>query len=520
MAINTYISSPVSQTITDGVTNKAPSENAVFDALAGKQNALGFTPEDVANKQTDLTASATKYPTVNAVNTGLALKDSHIESAKKNHKFVEETVARVANNTWAYTGTVRNVPGTYATITAARAAASSGDIIQLADGVYNTASEAGGYLIVNDNKRILIRGNAADPTAVVIRQSSAASFCLRFRYSNETKFQDLTVESNQNNPTVTASMDTAASPVTFAFENCIINHTGSTTINTISLIGTPVNNCRFEFKECSLYQNTNATSGVMTSVDISDANSVTYYIPIIVTNCNIYGRVYFTGSSDLNFYDNTFKHVQSTIIFSIGTNTSAPTYLSSHVDLRCNSFEYTSTFTDHAVLLGRGTKDVYFVNNKVIMNSGTNSLSLGVVIKSQPSALGGCIVDGNYIEAPRPLYMKGSLNCYARNNTSISVWGDDTYGFGFELNNPNNPDGAISTIGNVISGNNFIGVVGALGFSTDTAVLAITSAKQCVFRDNIYSVPTGENYINTPATTWSNRYTTWKQDVNSLYFEI
>jgi hypothetical protein len=40
----------------------------------GKQNALGYTPEDVANKQTDLTASATKYPTVNAVNTGLAGK--------------------------------------------------------------------------------------------------------------------------------------------------------------------------------------------------------------------------------------------------------------------------------------------------------------------------------------------------------------------------------------------------------------------------------------------------------------
>lgn len=36
--------------------------------------ALGYTPEDVANKQTDLTASATKYPTVNAVNTGLATK--------------------------------------------------------------------------------------------------------------------------------------------------------------------------------------------------------------------------------------------------------------------------------------------------------------------------------------------------------------------------------------------------------------------------------------------------------------
>lgn len=43
-----------------------------FDTLY--QSTLGYTPENVANKQTDLTASATKYPTVNAVNTGLATK--------------------------------------------------------------------------------------------------------------------------------------------------------------------------------------------------------------------------------------------------------------------------------------------------------------------------------------------------------------------------------------------------------------------------------------------------------------
>jgi hypothetical protein len=42
--------------------------------------ALGFTPENVANKQTDLTASATKYPTVNAVNTGLGAKQDTLVS--------------------------------------------------------------------------------------------------------------------------------------------------------------------------------------------------------------------------------------------------------------------------------------------------------------------------------------------------------------------------------------------------------------------------------------------------------
>lgn len=35
------------------------------------QPSLGYTPEDVANKQSNLSASATKYPTVNAVNAGL-----------------------------------------------------------------------------------------------------------------------------------------------------------------------------------------------------------------------------------------------------------------------------------------------------------------------------------------------------------------------------------------------------------------------------------------------------------------
>lgn len=56
----------------DGVTSSIQTQ------LNGKQASLGYTPENVANKQTDLTASATNYPTVNAVNTGLATKEPTI----------------------------------------------------------------------------------------------------------------------------------------------------------------------------------------------------------------------------------------------------------------------------------------------------------------------------------------------------------------------------------------------------------------------------------------------------------
>lgn len=71
MAIDINI--PIEDAVTGGSLNPVTS-NAVFDGLAGKEASLGFTPENVSNKQTDLTASATKYPTVDAVNTGLSGK--------------------------------------------------------------------------------------------------------------------------------------------------------------------------------------------------------------------------------------------------------------------------------------------------------------------------------------------------------------------------------------------------------------------------------------------------------------
>lgn len=66
------IDAKVEDTIVDGVTTKAPSQNAVFDALALKQDSLGFTAENVANKDTDGTLAAnsdTKYASQKATKT-------------------------------------------------------------------------------------------------------------------------------------------------------------------------------------------------------------------------------------------------------------------------------------------------------------------------------------------------------------------------------------------------------------------------------------------------------------------
>ena len=46
-----------------------------FNTFNGKQNAIGFTPEDVSNKEnTTIDTSTTKYPTVNLLKTGLTTK--------------------------------------------------------------------------------------------------------------------------------------------------------------------------------------------------------------------------------------------------------------------------------------------------------------------------------------------------------------------------------------------------------------------------------------------------------------
>lgn len=60
---NSYSDAKVSDTITDGVTTIAPSQNAVFDALALKQNALGYTPYRFT-KTTEIVHTGTTAETI------------------------------------------------------------------------------------------------------------------------------------------------------------------------------------------------------------------------------------------------------------------------------------------------------------------------------------------------------------------------------------------------------------------------------------------------------------------------
>ncbi len=79
MAIDINLTSQVSQSITNGVTDKAPSEDAVFDALALKQDSIGYTAENTSNKSSSYTASSTTtYANTKALVDGLATKTSFL----------------------------------------------------------------------------------------------------------------------------------------------------------------------------------------------------------------------------------------------------------------------------------------------------------------------------------------------------------------------------------------------------------------------------------------------------------
>lgn len=92
---------------TASAINRGALSSADWTTFNNKQTDLGFTPENVANKQTDLTASATKYPTVDAVNTGLALKQNALSyTPYKNIQTSQTAITGTVVESIAFTATI------------------------------------------------------------------------------------------------------------------------------------------------------------------------------------------------------------------------------------------------------------------------------------------------------------------------------------------------------------------------------------------------------------------------------
>ncbi len=144
----------ISQHVADASHNGYLSSTD-WSTFNSKQDALGFTPENVANKQTDLTASATKYPTVNAVNTGLALK---------------KTIATGNNYKFETTDSSGNLQET--TVTASRAVVT--DANGLPSAATTTATEIGYVNGATSSIQTQLNTITAKTTQKVFHQSGAS----------------------------------------------------------------------------------------------------------------------------------------------------------------------------------------------------------------------------------------------------------------------------------------------------------------------------------------------------------
>jgi hypothetical protein len=155
---------------TASASNRGALSSTDWSTFNNKQNALGFTAEDVANKQTDLTASATKYPTVNAVNTGLALKQNVLSyTPYKNFQVSSTPITGTLSETIAFTATIP--AGTY----------NATDILRLLFGLNKTTTLGTYTLKLRVNTTNTISGA---PTIATYNSTSSAQSVIMTRNYN------------------------------------------------------------------------------------------------------------------------------------------------------------------------------------------------------------------------------------------------------------------------------------------------------------------------------------------------
>ncbi len=272
---------------------------------------------------------------------------------------VTEDSARTANCTYSYTGTVRTVGSgkTHATLTAAYAACSSGDIIEVY-GTIDITAEAGGYWLINTAKSVLVRGstsNAAD--TVLSKVGGASSFGVRIRVNSGIVFKDLTFYTDHNAACFYNDADEANRNM--ICDNCrfIQINTGASA-NWMALSGTaPTQTRYFEFKNCYFERLANGSTIPLNITLVSPNNT------FLFTGCvfNVSGatmRVHQTFDGTFIMYDNSFTQRSSDLCVQFGYDTTIPTSTIGLVDFRGNVIRFLTGYCQHGVLFGRGTNSV------------------------------------------------------------------------------------------------------------------------------------------------------------------
>lgn len=450
---------------------------------------------------------------------------------------VTEATARVDGKA-LYTGTVRYVSATgnnanagtninapKQTITSAYTASSSGDIIEVISSSLDLKNEAGGYLLMNTaNKDILIRGTIGQ--SITLTYTGVSAFIIRMRDTNKLQFQNITFSHNYTKELCYVECDSPSANVTkwLKFKDCVFDFQNAAIANPMLIrpLGTTVagtGDIFFELDGCTL----NSTKGAGYKWIGTDGLPTT--ATILLNNNTFVSNGFATYTTgDLTkvkscLYGNTITQNFGGTVLSFGSDTSAPTQTGQIVDLRSNTITVGATYDPHGILFGRGTNSVYAVNNNVTIPSTSSSLAIGFVIKTTSTNVGDSVLSGNYINAPRPFYIKGGSKVTATFNSCVANFSTRA---GFDVDNPvesDQPTGINSTL-NVVTDNTFIGATYGVQLLSTTATQKPATSMQgwTMDRNNYYSPNLVFLYDSNNSTAYylNNRTAFWTSGNNDL----
>jgi len=204
-------------------------------------------------------------------------------------------------------------------------------------------------------------------------------------------------------------------------------------------------------------------------------------------------------------YGNTINMSGDTKAVQVGTDGVASNTIP-QFDFRENRIVYAAGCYEHALLLGGGVTTALILNNYIYMPANANSLALGIVVKTIPATLGLVKIYGNYVYAPRPIYLKGASKNDIKYNSCIC---NQTGYAPFEYANVLSGSSYLSSLNN-IENNNLIGLeYGIILYDGGASEEENITIKTCTFKDNKFYFTT--YYLKDVAInyTWANRATFW-----------
>lgn len=477
-------------------------------------------------------------PKINA-RSGFLANSPYIPTVQR----VTEATARVEGKA-LYTGTVRYVSATgnnsntgldpalpKLTIGSAYAASSHGDIIQLLSNLDMNNESGNGLLLNTADKGVLIRGTVGNPSAITITQSNGTpNYAIRLGTSNLMQFQAITFTSNQTKVMISclSSNVGASNKAWFKFKDCVFTNTNNSAIsgwvfNPASNLTTDTADKFYEFDGCT-FNLTNST-GTFAPIYMAYTSTTTTWL---LNNCT-YNTTGFTSfwhddksKSKCCLYGCTFNQSYGQLAVAFGSNTALPDNTGMIVDVRSCSINITATYDPHGFLFGRGTSNVYAVNNNVYIPTTTSSNAIAVVIKTTAGSLGNSYFGGNYVNAPEGILLKGAQYNDIQYNSSLINYSQNGGMTVYNTVEADAPTG-IPCTGNRVRNNTFIGATSGITISPTTATIKGKTSMQGwdmdynnYFGNNLVYIrdqqsPQTDYYLNNRTAFW----TSGNNDLNS-----